>query len=188
MIDQGSGAEVMYPDLFRGLELKNKDLSKYSTPLVGFNGKVVVPEGQISLPMNMGGKEVVVKFIVVASFSPYTAILGRPWIHVMRAVSSTLHVKVKFPTDQGITVEKGAGCAEKMVKVKVLPNEDKYFQIGESIKDQEKVEMLLLLIQNMDVFAWSPYEVSGVDLEFIVHKLRVDPSFTPKKQRSRRSA
>nr|XP_023892572.1 uncharacterized protein LOC112004560 [Quercus suber] len=45
MIDQGSGAEVMYSDLFRGLELKNEDLSKYSTPLVGFVGKVVVSEG-----------------------------------------------------------------------------------------------------------------------------------------------
>nr|XP_023902070.1 uncharacterized protein LOC112013922 [Quercus suber] len=104
MIDQESGAEVMYPDLFRGLGLKNEDLSKYSTPLVGFDGKVVVLEGQIYLPVNMEGKEVVVKFIVVTSFSPYTAILGRPWIHAMGAVPSTLHMKMKFPTDHGITV------------------------------------------------------------------------------------
>ena len=47
----------------------------------------------------MEGKEVVVAFIVVGSFSPYTATLGRTWIHAMRAVSSTLHVKVKFPTE-----------------------------------------------------------------------------------------
>ena len=40
----------------------------------------------------------------------------------------------------------------------------------------------------MDVFAWSPYEVPGVDPKFIVHKLNVDPSFPPKKQKSRRSA
>ena len=51
----------------------------------------------------------------------------------------------------------------------------------------DKIEMLLFLIQNMDVFAWSPYEVPGVDLEFIVHKLNVDPSFPPKKQKPRRS-
>ena len=99
MIDQGSEADVMYPDLFKGLELKNEDLSKYSTPLVGFDGKMVIPKGQISLPVNMEGKEVVVAFIVVASFSPYTTILGRPWIHAMGVVLSTLHVKVKFPTE-----------------------------------------------------------------------------------------
>ena len=40
----------------------------------------------------------------------------------------------------------------------------------------------------MDVFAWSLYEVPGVDLEFIVHRLNVDPSFSPKKQKSRRLA
>ena len=44
-MDQGSGAEVMYPDLFKGLGLKNKDLSKYDTPLVGFYGRMVVSEG-----------------------------------------------------------------------------------------------------------------------------------------------
>ena len=56
------------------------------------------------------------------------------------------------------------------------------------MKDKERVEMLLFLVQNVDVFAWSPYEVPGVDLEFIVHKLNVDPLYLPRKQKSRRSA
>ena len=68
-------------------------------PLVEFDGGVVAPEGQISLPINMEGKEVMVAFIVVSLFSPYTTILGRPWIHAMGAVLSTLHVKVKFSTE-----------------------------------------------------------------------------------------
>jgi len=104
LVDQGTGAEVMYPDLFRGLYLKSEDLSKYDTPLIGFDGRMVIPERQISLPMNMEGKEVMVTFIVVASFSLYTVILGRPWIHAMWAVPSTLHVKVKFRTEQGIAI------------------------------------------------------------------------------------
>ena len=49
--------------------------------------------------MNMEGKEVMVTFIVVNSFSPYIAILGRPWIHAIGAISSTLHAKVKFHTE-----------------------------------------------------------------------------------------
>ena len=76
MIDQGSGVNVMYPDLFKGLGLRNRDLSKYDTPLVGFDGRMVAPEGRISLPVNMEGKEVTVTFIVVNSFSTYTTILG----------------------------------------------------------------------------------------------------------------
>ena len=55
----------------------------------------------------MEGKEVMLTFIVVTSFSPYTTILVRPWIHAMGAIPSTLHVKVKFHTKQGIAVVKG---------------------------------------------------------------------------------
>ena len=79
----------------------------------------------------------------------------------------------------------GASCVEELIRVMILPDVDRYFQIGANMKDGEKVEALLFLIQNVDVFAWSLYEVPGVDLEFIVHKLNVDPSFPPKKQRLR---
>ena len=89
----------MYPDLFKGIGLKNEDLSKYDTPLVGFDGRMVILEGYISLPVNMEGKKVMVTFIVVTSYSPYTTILGRPWIHAIEAVPSTLHVNVKFRTE-----------------------------------------------------------------------------------------
>ena len=49
MINQGSRADVMYLDLFKRLGLKNQDLIKYDTPLVSFDERVVIPEGQISL-------------------------------------------------------------------------------------------------------------------------------------------
>lgn len=45
LIDKGSGAEVMYPDLFKGLGLKAEDLPKYDTPLVGFDGRMVISDG-----------------------------------------------------------------------------------------------------------------------------------------------
>lgn len=53
------------------------------------------------------GKEVTVNFIVVNVFSPYTTILGRPWIHSMGAVLSILYMKVKFPIEDGVVVVKG---------------------------------------------------------------------------------
>ena len=80
---------------------------KYDIPLVSFDGGVVILEGQISLSVDMEGKEVMVTFIVVRSFSPYNAILGSPWIHAMKAIPSTLHVKVKFPAEYGVAVVQG---------------------------------------------------------------------------------
>ena len=82
----------------------------------------------------------------------------------------------------------GAGYAEELTEVKILPDTGRHFQIGVNMGGKDKVEMLLLLIQNVDVFAWSSYEMSGVNPEFIVHRLNVDPSFPPKKQKPRRSA
>ena len=33
---------------------------------------------------------------MVDSYSPYTAIVARPWLHALGAVSFTLHQKVKY--------------------------------------------------------------------------------------------
>ena len=49
LVDQGSGVEIMYPDLYKRLNLKRKDLTAYDSPLVSFNGKVVIPRDQIKL-------------------------------------------------------------------------------------------------------------------------------------------
>ena len=49
------------------------------------------------MPVQTRSDVVEVDFIVVDAFSPYTAIMGRPWLHSLGAVSSTLHQKVKYP-------------------------------------------------------------------------------------------
>ena len=96
MVDQGSAAEIMYPDLYKGLNLKAEDLTPYSSPLMSFEEKIIIPKGQIRLPVQTGLEMVEVDFIVVDAYSPYTAIVARPWLHTLEAVSSTLHQMVKY--------------------------------------------------------------------------------------------
>ena len=91
MVDQGSAIEIMYFDLYKGLNLKPRNLTPYSSPLVSFEGKIIIPKGQIRLPVQTGSEVVEVDFIVVDAYSPYTAIVARPWLHTLGAVSSTLH-------------------------------------------------------------------------------------------------
>jgi len=43
-----------------------------------------------------------VDFIVINAYSPCTAIVARPWLHTLGAVSSTLHQKVKYPSGDQI--------------------------------------------------------------------------------------
>ena len=99
MVDQGSAVEIMYPDLYKGLNLKPEDLTAYESPLVSFEGKTVIPKGQIRLSIQTNSEVVEVDFIVVDSYSPYTAIVAKPWLHALGAVSSTLHQKVKYPLE-----------------------------------------------------------------------------------------
>ena len=86
----------MYPDLYKGLNLNPEYLTSYDSPLVGFNGKVAIPKGQIRIPVQAGSEVVEVDFIVVDAYSPYTAIVARPWLYALGAVSFTLNLKVKY--------------------------------------------------------------------------------------------
>ena len=99
LVDQGSAVEIMYPNLYKGLNLKSEDLTAYESPLISFEGKTVIPKGQIRLPIQIDLEIVEVDFIVVDSYSSYTAIVARPWLHTLGAVSSTLHQKVKYPSE-----------------------------------------------------------------------------------------
>ena len=78
MVDQGSVVEIMYPNLYKGLNLKPEDLTAYESPLVSFEGKTVIPKGQIRLLIQTDSEVVKVDFIVVDSYSPYTTIMARP--------------------------------------------------------------------------------------------------------------
>ena len=73
-------------------------MTAYNSPLVSFGGKVVIPRGQIRLSMQAGSEIVEVDFIVVDAYSPYTAIAARPWLHAIKAITSTQHLKVKYPS------------------------------------------------------------------------------------------
>ena len=45
MVDQGSVAEIMYLDLYKGLNLRTEDRTLYSSPLVSFKGKIIILKG-----------------------------------------------------------------------------------------------------------------------------------------------
>ena len=51
LVGQGSAVEIMYPDLYKGLNLKPKDLIAYDSLLVSFVGKTITPRDQIRLPI-----------------------------------------------------------------------------------------------------------------------------------------
>ena len=50
LVDQGSAVEIMYPDLYMGLNLKPEDLTAYDSPLVSFERKTVTLKVRLDYP------------------------------------------------------------------------------------------------------------------------------------------
>uniref|UniRef100_A0A2N9HT98 Retrotransposon gag domain-containing protein n=1 Tax=Fagus sylvatica TaxID=28930 RepID=A0A2N9HT98_FAGSY len=102
LVDQGSFAEIMYKGLYEKLGLEEANLANFTTPVFGFTGESTIPMGKTTLPILAGPISLQTEFIVVRGTSPYNAIVGRDWLHRMKAVPSTLHQKLRFPTEEGV--------------------------------------------------------------------------------------
>ena len=128
LIDQGSCSEIMYPDLFHRLGLKPSDLQHYDALLVGFSGESIRPMGWITITVHRGPISLDTEFLVVDMPSPYITIMGRRWLHKLKAVPSSLHQKLRFPTDFDIMEIKGDQVTSKqciMATIKQNPPETK---------------------------------------------------------------
>jgi hypothetical protein len=128
LIDPGSSVEIMYESLFRGLGLGKKDLSRTEGPLSGFSGETVIPSGKVTINVKAGTVSSPTEFFVLNTLSPYNAILGRPWLHRMGAVPSTLHQHLRFPTPQGIMEIMGDQLAAKQCLVAAVKQRDQHPQ------------------------------------------------------------
>ena len=67
----------------------------------GFNGTTMLTVGDIALPVKAGSVTQQVLFLVVEDLGPYNVIVGRAWLHVMKAVPSTYHQTISYLTSAG---------------------------------------------------------------------------------------
>nr|GFB35049.1 reverse transcriptase domain-containing protein [Tanacetum cinerariifolium] len=160
-----------------------------TTSLTGFSGETTWPLGQLKLLVTIGdathSTKAWMNFMIVKSLSPYNGIIGQPGLKAIQAVPSTVHGMLKFPTEEGIvTIRRSllipAECAlintssitlgEKKahptnLTVPLHPNFlDQEVVVGGSLSDKGRTELCALLKRNLDIFAWQPSDMTGVDL------------------------
>ncbi|KAL0418418.1 UNVERIFIED_CONTAM: hypothetical protein Sradi_1255300 [Sesamum radiatum] len=114
----------MFYDAYVQLGIDNAQLQFHgSTPLTGF-GEMIEPLGEVMLPLSLGSlpkrSTKMVKFLVVKAPSAYNIILGRPSLNLFRAIASTFHMKLKFPTSVGVEEVVGDGLMAIVCYVNTL--------------------------------------------------------------------
>ena len=107
LVDNGSSANIIMLDTLKHMNIDEKNIVNKSTMLVGFSGETKKTSGEITLATYAKGINLQVKFLVINTLSSYNMILGRPWIHEMKAIPSTYHQVIKFPTRWGIQEIRG---------------------------------------------------------------------------------
>ncbi|KAL5549136.1 hypothetical protein UlMin_004367 [Ulmus minor] len=111
LIDNGSSADILFRSTLNRIDLVGAKFESIKSALYGFTGDSIHSEGVLNLPVELGTHPCQhiqsVEFVVVDCPSSYNAIIGRPTLNTIRAVTSTYHLLVKFPTVGGIGILKG---------------------------------------------------------------------------------
>ena len=117
LVDNGSSGDTLYFPAFPQIRLGRDRLRPVNSPLVGFGGMKVQPVGTITLPVVVGAypQQITkdVNFLMVDCSLSYNAIIERPTLNSWKAVTSTYHLSVKFPTKHGVGQVQGDQLAAR---------------------------------------------------------------------------
>ncbi|XP_010096980.2 uncharacterized protein LOC21407623 [Morus notabilis] len=120
-------------------------------------------------------------FVVIKGGSQYNAVIGRPTLQALRAITSVYHQKVKFPTPNGVGKMKsnqyearvtysdalhgyGQPGRQELVEIQVDEVEStKVLKVGLGLAPSLKGEIENFLRKNLDVFAWNHSDMEGID-------------------------
>ncbi|XP_070055375.1 uncharacterized protein [Nicotiana tomentosiformis] len=101
LIEPGSSVNIILLRVVNEMQIGDQMISKERS-LSGFNNSTVITKGKIMLTTFVEGVIKERKFQVIDTDMAYNVILGRPWIHDIDAVPSTLHQVIKFSSKWGI--------------------------------------------------------------------------------------
>ncbi|GFY99328.1 hypothetical protein Acr_13g0007290 [Actinidia rufa] len=144
--------------------------------------------------------------------------LGRPTLGGIKAITSTYHLQLKFPTSSGIGEIKGdqkttgndmevlrdeveqitladpretknTKPLEEVAPISIHPDyPDRHIMIGTEITNELHFALINFLKKNSDVFAWSQGDIPGIDLKVAMHKLFTNPKHSLVRQKRRKFA
>jgi hypothetical protein len=138
LVDTGSSADILFKSAFDHMRIPRERVAPVVCHLLGFVGENVSPLGSIELPVTAGTyprqKVIMIKFLIVDRASPYNAIFGRTALNKLKAITSTPHLSMKFPTPKGVGVVKGDQREARRCYNLSLKNSPEIHHLGEKTK------------------------------------------------------
>ncbi|VFQ71993.1 unnamed protein product [Cuscuta campestris] len=189
LVDTGCSVNVMYSNTFKELGMSRSDLKPIHTPLLGFTGDTIEAEGTITVKAGVGDGThrlwLDMEFMVVHLDCAHHLILGRPG-----ATKSQARVDENVSTIcAAIQKEEGrprVEPADEIEEVTLDPaRPEQKVKVGKTLPPRLKEQLLEVLQAFKVLFAWGPEDMPGVDPRIICHRLAVDPTHKPIKQKKR---
>ncbi|KAI5438068.1 hypothetical protein KIW84_023981 [Lathyrus oleraceus] len=107
LVDTGSSLNVLPKSTLSRLFYQNAPMRYNGVIVKAFDGSHKIVIGEVDLPVKIGLSDFHITFQVMDIHSTDSCLLGRPWIHEARAVTSTLHQKLKFMKNDKLVVVVG---------------------------------------------------------------------------------
>ena len=101
LVDPGSATDLLHLPALKQMGVLIDHLCSAGRVLSGFNEATTLSVGDITFFVKAGPVTQQVLFSVVEDLGPYNAILGRAWLHAIKAVPSTYHQTISYLTASG---------------------------------------------------------------------------------------
>ncbi|XP_064992488.1 uncharacterized protein LOC135629222 [Musa acuminata AAA Group] len=185
MVDTWSSTDVLYLDAFKKLGLTNEDLTPMNSALTGFTEDSISPLGTTTLPVTIGkeprAKMTMTTFMVVDLPSAYNIILSRLTLNKLKAIVSTYHRAIKFPTSVGVRESRSDPRESRRCYLTAVTLLEKSRPRQDLDPREEGVTPM-----HLEPPEQLTEEMPGIDQGVTQHHLNIHPEAKPVKQKSRK--